>query len=161
LEDYENNSKAVGYATFSYSKCCKLLVKKRGFRNIYEYRMKQAGFNGICINMFRFFFRPADGIYIHGDIEGGLRVNHDYMVISVEHAGHDFVVQQGVTIASLKRGKKPSFGDDVYIGANALILGECQIGSHVNIGAGAFILNQDIPDNCTVVGNPCRIIPRG
>lgn len=94
------------------------------------------------------------------NLGGGLRLNHDYMVIRVEKAGRDFVVQQGVTIAGLKDGKYPRFGDDVYIGANAMVLGDVNCGSHVNIGAGAFVLNMDIPDWSTVVGNPAHIIDR-
>lgn len=157
VEDYENNAKVIGRVGFSYANFCKLLVKKKGFRNIFEYRMKQEDLP-FWNCLFRVLFRPADGIYICGDIAGGLRVNHDYMVISVEKAGHDFVVQQGVTIAGLKEGKKPCFGDDIYIGANSLILGNTTVGNHVNIGAGTVIINQNIPDCCTVVGNPCRII---
>ena len=48
-------------------------------------------------------------------------------------------------------------GDNVIIGAGAIIIGSVHIGSNVKIGAGA-VVTHDIPDNCTVVGNPARII---
>lgn len=48
-------------------------------------------------------------------------------------------------------------GKNVLIGANALVLGKITIGDNVKIGAGAVVLH-DVPDNCTVVGNPARII---
>ncbi len=51
----------------------------------------------------------------------------------------------------------PTIGDNVVIGAGACILGEIKIGNNVNIGANAVVLT-DIPDNCTVVGVPGKII---
>ncbi|AUP78180.1 acetyltransferase [Flavivirga eckloniae] len=66
-------------------------------------------------------------------------------------------------------------GDFVEISPNATILGRCKIGSYTSIGAGAIILPdvvlgehvivgagavvlKDVPDNCTIVGVPGRII---
>lgn len=46
------------------------------------------------------------------------------------------------------------------IGAGAVILGNIVIGDNVKIGANAVVL-KDIPDNCTVVGIPGKIIERG
>jgi sugar O-acyltransferase (sialic acid O-acetyltransferase NeuD family) len=48
-------------------------------------------------------------------------------------------------------------GDYTFIGANSVIKQGITIGKNVIIGAGSVILN-DIPDNCTVVGNPSKII---
>lgn len=45
--------------------------------------------------------------------------------------------------------------------ANSSILGNCKIGNNVNIGAGAVVKNQNVPDNCTVFGlSPNLIIKR-
>ena len=33
------------------------------------------------------------------------------------------------------------------------------IGNHVTIGAGA-VVNMDVPDNCTVTGNPAYIVKK-
>lgn len=72
--------------------------------------------------------------------------------------GNNCVVAQNVTIGRKFRDKKvPTIGDDVYIGANSIIVGEISIGNNVIIGAGSFV-DKDIPDNTTVVGNPMRII---
>ena len=45
------------------------------------------------------------------------------------------------------------------VGANAVVLGGVHIGNNVKIGAGA-VVTKDIPDNCTVVGNPARIVKK-
>lgn len=48
-------------------------------------------------------------------------------------------------------------GDNVYIGANAMIMPGVTIGSNCIIGAGA-IVSRNIPDNCVAVGAPARPI---
>lgn len=58
---------------------------------------------------------------------------------------------------SNKGGGFPTFGDDVLIGANAVVIGDIKIGNNVKIGAGA-VITKNVPDNCTVIGNPMRII---
>ena len=51
----------------------------------------------------------------------------------------------------------PVLGDNVYIGTGAKILGNIKIGNNVTIGANS-VVTKDIPDNCTVVGVPGRIL---
>jgi len=62
--------------------------------------------------------------------------------------------------------KKPPFsfytgkviiGDNVFIGANSMIIKECTIGNNVVIAAGS-IVNKDIPDNWIVGGVPAKKI---
>jgi acetyltransferase-like isoleucine patch superfamily enzyme len=48
-------------------------------------------------------------------------------------------------------------GDNVWIGANSVILPGVRIGNNVAIGAGS-VVNKDIPDNSIVNGNPCQVI---
>jgi sugar O-acyltransferase (sialic acid O-acetyltransferase NeuD family) len=48
-------------------------------------------------------------------------------------------------------------GENTFIGANTVIKQGTKIGKNVMIGAGAVVI-EDIPDNCTAVGNPCKII---
>jgi maltose O-acetyltransferase len=48
-------------------------------------------------------------------------------------------------------------GDDVWIGANVIILPGRTIGNGVIIGAGA-VVTKDIPDYAIVGGNPARIL---
>lgn len=92
----------------------------------------------------------------------------------IDH-GHEFLVSMGnnVTMASSSRllthdgsTKKIlgysrvgqiDIGDDVFIGAAAIVMPGVKIGSRVIIGAGS-IVTKDIPDNTVAVGNPARVI---
>lgn len=47
-------------------------------------------------------------------------------------------------------------GNDVWIGANAVIMPGVTIGNNVVIGAGS-VVTQDIPDNVVAFGTPCRV----
>lgn len=51
----------------------------------------------------------------------------------------------------------PTIGDNVDIGAGAVLIGGIHIGNNVKIGANA-VVNKDLPDDCTAVGVPVRII---
>lgn len=48
-------------------------------------------------------------------------------------------------------------GNNVFIGADAIILPNVKIGSDVIIGAGCVVA-KDIPDNSVVIGNPAKIV---
>lgn len=52
----------------------------------------------------------------------------------------------------------PVIGENVHMYANSSVLGNCKIGNNVNIGAGAIVKNQNIPDNCTVFGQSPNLI---
>jgi len=51
----------------------------------------------------------------------------------------------------------PTIGDNVYIGAGSVLFGEINIGNNVFIGSNC-VINKSVPPNCSVVGNPMRII---
>lgn len=48
-------------------------------------------------------------------------------------------------------------GNNVWIGANSVILPGVHIGENTIIGAGS-VVTKDIPANVVAVGNPCRVI---
>lgn len=76
-------------------------------------------------------------------------------------AGHNLTVNQNVCIGRDFTGEgKPVLGDNVFVGAGAKILGNVTIGNNVVIAANALVITP-IPDNCSVVGNPARIVSRG
>jgi acetyltransferase-like isoleucine patch superfamily enzyme len=49
-------------------------------------------------------------------------------------------------------------GDDVFIGANAIILKGVTIGARSIVAAGSVVTLKDIPEDSLVAGNPARII---
>lgn len=71
--------------------------------------------------------------------------------------GRDCVIAQNVTIGSRsKGGGNPVVGNNVFIGPGAKCLGG-RIGDNVVVGANAVVLNE-VPDNCVVAGVPAKII---
>ena len=52
--------------------------------------------------------------------------------------------------------KAPVIGDDVLIGAGAVLIGGIRIGNRVKIGAGA-VVRVSVPDGCTVTAPPMQI----
>jgi acetyltransferase-like isoleucine patch superfamily enzyme len=79
--------------------------------------------------------------------------------ITVTALNHNFdnlttrIDQQGVST------KPVIIGDDVWIGANAVILPGVTIGRHCVVAAGA-VVTKDVPDNTIVAGVPAKIIKR-
>lgn len=72
--------------------------------------------------------------------------------------GDNCLIAQNVTIGrNFGNSKVPVIGNDVYIGAGSVVFGEITIGDNVIIGSNS-VINKDIPSNCTVVGNPFKII---
>lgn len=70
--------------------------------------------------------------------------------------GYNVNVSTGVVIGTQFRGKRkgaPHIGNFVWIGANAVIVGNINIGNNVLIAPGAYV-NFDVPDGSIVIGNP-------
>ncbi len=103
-------------------------------------------------------------IEIHPDATIGKRlfIDHGTGVVIGEttEIGDDCTIYQGVTLGGTgkDKGKRhPTLGNHVMVGSGAKVLGPINIGNNVRIAAGAVVLN-DIPDNCTAVGVPARVV---
>ena len=125
------------------------------------YRIKLRSLARLISQITRFI----TGIEIHpGAIIGrGLFIDHGMGIVIGETAeiGDDCVFFQGVSLGGTgkHRGKRhPTIGNNVLIGAKATLLGPVSVGNNVKIGAETVIINHDVPDNCTVVGAPGRIV---
>ncbi|MEK8020882.1 MAG: serine acetyltransferase [Candidatus Parabeggiatoa sp.] len=75
--------------------------------------------------------------------------------------GDDVIIRNGVTVGLKQTGIRgsPTIGNRVDIGVGAKLLGPIQIGDDVAIGANAVVL-KDVPANSIAVGVPAKIIPR-
>ena len=75
--------------------------------------------------------------------------------------GDDCIIRNGVTVGLRHTGMRgsPVIGNRVDIGAGAKILGPVHIGDDVAIGANAVVIS-DVPSNSIAVGIPARILPR-
>lgn len=71
--------------------------------------------------------------------------------------GKNCTIHQFVTIGGDGFGNAPQIGDNCFIGAGAVIVGNIKIGNNVTIGANAVIVN-DVPDNATLGGVPAKIL---
>ena len=70
--------------------------------------------------------------------------------------GKKTIIYQNVTVGN---GDGPKIGENCIIGTGACVLGNIKIGNNVKIGANAIVL-EDVPDDCTVVGVPGKIIKK-
>ncbi len=108
--------------------------------------------------------RRRTGIEIHpgATIGRGLFIDHGMGVVIGETAvvGDNCLIYQGATLGGTgkDKGKRhPTLGDNVLVGAGAKVLGPFKVGNNVKIAANAVVLNA-IPDNCTAVGVPARVV---
>jgi serine O-acetyltransferase len=84
----------------------------------------------------------AGGIYIHPD------------VIIGERCG----VMQNVTIGINMKEGVPKIGDDVFIGAGAVILGDITVGARARVAANSLVIN-DVPPGAVAMGVPAKTYP--
>lgn len=74
--------------------------------------------------------------------------------------GDNCNISQGVTIGVSGRGEKrgiPIIGNNVFIAANAIVVGAITVGDNVVIGANSLVL-RDVDSDTTVLGVPAVVI---
>lgn len=108
-----------------------------------------------------------------GDVTIGdnVRVGLHATIIGPVSIGNHVIIAQNVTISALNHnfGKTDKYidaqgittrnitiGDDVWIGANAVILSGVKIGSHSVVAAGA-VVTKDVPEGMLAAGVPAEI----
>lgn len=109
-----------------------------------------------------------------GDVTIGdhTRIGIHCTVIGPVSIGNNVNLAQGITVTALNHNfedvtrrideqgistKSVVIGDDVWIGANAVILPGVTIGRHVVVAAGAMV-TKDVPDYCVVAGVPAKVV---
>lgn len=125
---------------------------------------RNGGYNGLC-----------DKVYYLNKVMNGVDLFYAIELPSVFGAEHPlgtimgrakyddcFYFYQGCTVGGTMDNRNieqyPVIGKNVTMYANSSILGPCTIGDNVDIGAGAIVKNQDIPDNSIVFGQSPNLI---
>lgn len=126
-----------------------------------------------------FCYRYKEKKIIHGlllcvsSCPGNFKIVCDYLgkkpmfyhsfstILNAKYIGDNFICRNNTSIGNKNDNGdlRPIIGNNVQIGANAVVIGNVTIGDNVVIGAGA-IVTKDVPNNCVVAGNPARIIKR-
>ncbi|MGB9677943.1 MAG: serine O-acetyltransferase [Candidatus Ratteibacteria bacterium] len=151
-------------------------------RNVFEIVTSYPGLHAIWLHRIAHFFwkkgektiariishinRFLTGIEIHPGAKIGRRffIDHGMGVVIGETAeiGDDVLMYQGVVLGgtSLKKEKRhPTIGNNVVIGAGAILLGPIKVGDGAKIGAGSVVI-KDVPEGTTVVGVPARVVEK-
>lgn len=86
----------------------------------------------------------------------GDNVQITHGVVFLDH-GYDWSVIKGFYGDVLGCTGRVTIGNNVFLGANSIILKDVTIGDNVIIGAGS-VVSRSIPANSVAVGNPCRVV---
>ncbi|RKY61001.1 MAG: serine O-acetyltransferase [Candidatus Latescibacterota bacterium] len=137
-----------------------------GLHAIWSYRIAHWFWRKNFKNLARFISHIArflTGVEIHPGARIGKRffIDHGMGVVIGETAeiGDDVLIYQGVVLGGVSREKRkrhPTIGNNVVIGAGAILLGPIKVGEGAKIGAGSVVIN-DVPEYSTVVGVPARV----
>lgn len=152
-----------------------ILFFTQGFWAIVQYRFANAIHKNVKWKFFRFlllafavlwqkWIEILTGISIPYSVQighsfyighfGGIIINSNAII------GDNCNISQGVTIGvsglNENRGT-PTLGNNVYIGANAVLAGKIVIGNNVLIGACSMV-KDSFPDNSVVLGVPAVLI---
>lgn len=95
------------------------------------------------------------------NVGGGLYLGHAFNITinGSSTIGCNCNIHKGVVVGQTNRGPKigvPKIGNNVWIGINAVIVGNVTIGDDVLIAPNSYV-NVDIPSHSVVLGNPCII----
>jgi len=140
-----------------------------GVKAIRHYRVAHWFYNKKMFFIARYISQRArriTGVEIHpaAVIGNGVFIDHGMGVVIGETTviGDNCTIYQGVTLGGTgkDKGKRhPTIGNNVVIGSGAKVLGPFRVGDNSKIAANAVVLSE-VPDNCTVVGVPGRIVKK-
>ena len=130
------------------------------------WRMKLYALARFVANIGRIF----TAIEIHPEATIGKRlfIDHGTGVVIGQTAviGDDVTIYHGVTLGGVGRAsdkcdkRHPTLEDGAMIGSGAQVLGNITIGKNARVGSNSVVTN-DVPDECTAIGIPARVICKG
>lgn len=90
----------------------------------------------------------------------GLYLGHPYNITVAEgvQMGQNVNLHKGCTIGRTNRGNAgvPKMGDCVFVGINATVVGNIEIGDDVLTAPNSYV-NVNVPSHSIVIGNPATI----
>lgn len=102
------------------------------------------------------------GIFLDRRTKVGKRFHivHPGMIVIHPEAvfGDDCGIMHGVTVGENMKPGAPRFGNDVFIGCHATVLGAITIGDGARIAANSLVIS-DVPAGALAMGVPARIYP--
>jgi serine O-acetyltransferase len=141
------------------------------FRNVFYYRLGIGGGWPATVALIgRRIWRPLPSLEINcASVGPGLIVAHGYgAILTAERVGANCTIHQQVSVGWRSHqhhgrvlagsSRPPILGDEVFLGTGAKVLGAISLGNNVTVGANAVVLH-DVPDGCTAIGVPARVIP--
>jgi serine O-acetyltransferase len=168
ISDYKKYKKYGGHF-FS------IVFFTQGFWAVFQYRIAHFCYSNITLRPFNFLLRIPfllwqkqieilTGISIPASVKighsfyighfGGIVFNANVII------GHNCNVSQGVTIGVSGQDNHrgvPVIGNEVYIGANAVIVGKISVENNVLIGACSLVTNH-VFENSVVQGVPAIVV---
>ncbi|MEN8817636.1 MAG: serine O-acetyltransferase [Nonlabens sp.] len=161
------------YKDYSGKSAFKMLLTQQGLWALFQYRfynwiytsrlpkiiklpllflgvIKQKGIEIITGISIPYSAQIGEGFYIGH--HSGIIINPNAII------GKNCNISQGVTIGVSGKGPyrgTPVIGDEVYLGANATVVGKIIIGNRAVIGANSLV-NRDVKESVTVLGVPAK-----
>lgn len=93
-------------------------------------------------------------------INADTKIGRHVIINTNASVDHDCTLEDFVHISpNATLAGNVNIGNGTWVGAGSTIIQGLKIGKWVVVGAGTVVIS-DVPDNCTVVGNPARIIKK-
>lgn len=165
--DFGENIRAVLEKDPAARNTLEVILTNPGLHAIWNYR--QANFLWRCglktlARAWSYIGRSITGVEIHPAAKIGRRlvIDHGMGVVIGETSiiGDDVLIYHGVTLGSKNRapGKRhPTIGNNVVLGAQAIVLGNITVGDGATVGAASLVVREVAP-NTIVVGNPAKVV---
>jgi len=168
------NSDLKKYKSYSNKSTLAVLITQQGLWAIFVYRISNAIYRSKTPNfikkillVFSVFFQKIIEILTGISLPYSASIGHSFyighfggiIINSQSVIGHNCNVSQGVTIGVSGRNSSrgvPVIGNNVYIGANAVVAGKIAIGNNCVIGANSLVVNS-FDNDVTILGVPAKI----